>query len=572
MTQSEALNILKTGANVFLTGEPGSGKSYTINQYVSYLKEHGIAYAVTASTGIAATHIGGMTIHSWSGLGIRDSLTSYELDALAQKEYVAKRIQKAKVLIIDEISMLGCTMLDTIDSVCKAVKGSAEPFGGLQVVLVGDFFQLPPIVRKSFQNFDEHNQEFDEEADQNMFAFSGTAWKQTGFVICYLSEQHRQEDDQLLEILSIMRSGDRAFEIKELLDPHIKTDRKNLPPITKLYSHNINVDVINKDSLTKLPGLIKTFKMEATGNNILIENLKKGCLSPEVLELKVGAKVMCTKNNPTENYMNGTMGEVVSFDNGVPVIKTAAGQIIAMKKAEWMIEEDGKVKASLSQFPLRLAWAITIHKSQGMSLDSAIMDLSSVFEYGQGYVALSRVRTLKGIHLLGFNERSLEVHPRVVMRDEAFKIASDVAQDEFNKFSPDDLQQMHTNFILASGGTLLVRKHKDGTINTTKVNTVRLTYDLLCEGFSLSEIAKKRNMVIGTIMTHIETILSHPDEYILEKKVIEQAIDAKLKKNITALHKVFIKMESLDSLKYIFEITKGKYTYDEIKVAKLLMK
>ena len=149
MNQSDALKILKTGANVFLTGEPGSGKTYTINQYVSYLHSHSIEPAITASTGIAATHIGGMTIHSWSGIGIRSRLSTSDLKSIATNQYVKKRIGKAKILIIDEISMLPPQTLQMVEAICREVKDSPEPFGGMQVVLVGDFFQLPPVCKIS---------------------------------------------------------------------------------------------------------------------------------------------------------------------------------------------------------------------------------------------------------------------------------------------------------------------------------------------------------------------------------------------------------------------------------------
>src|ERR1035437_2910766 len=148
MTQEEALSILKTGANVFWTGEPGSGKTFTINKFVSYLRERDIEPAITASTGIAATHIGGMTIHSWSGIGIKETLTKYDLDKISSSEYINKRIRKTKVLIIDEVSMLRAETFLMIDAVCREIKQSSEPFGGIQVILVGDFFQLPPIEKR----------------------------------------------------------------------------------------------------------------------------------------------------------------------------------------------------------------------------------------------------------------------------------------------------------------------------------------------------------------------------------------------------------------------------------------
>ncbi len=147
MTQKEALTILKTGANIFLTGEPGAGKTYVLNQYIEYLKDHDLTVSVTASTGIAATHIGGVTIHSWSGMGVRKKISPQEIDALEGKQYLWKRFEKTKVLIIDEISMLSSDQFDTVDEICRAFKRNTKPFGGIQVVVVGDFFQLPPITK-----------------------------------------------------------------------------------------------------------------------------------------------------------------------------------------------------------------------------------------------------------------------------------------------------------------------------------------------------------------------------------------------------------------------------------------
>src|ERR1700722_8442437 len=154
MTQAEALSILKTGANVFLTGEPGSGKTHTVNEFVAWLREHGIEPAVTASTGIAATHIGGFTIHSWSGIGIRSDITQRDIVRIGGNKRLATRIKKAHTLIIDEVSMLSAQTLAAAEAACRGVRGGIEPFGGLQVVLVGDFFQLPPVVARE-ENVDD---------------------------------------------------------------------------------------------------------------------------------------------------------------------------------------------------------------------------------------------------------------------------------------------------------------------------------------------------------------------------------------------------------------------------------
>src|SRR3989338_7188506 len=202
MTQEQALEILKTGANVFLTGEPGAGKTHTINEYARYLRSHGIEQSITASTGIAATHIGGMTIHSWSGIGIRTYLDKYELDKISTTEYLAKRIRRAKVLVIDEVSMLGPETFSMVEAVCRAIRQSNDAFGGLQVILVGDFFQLPPIVKMIAERDDQAEMFATPKA---RFAYDSPAWKRANPMVCYLTEQHRQDDNNFLELLSAIR-------------------------------------------------------------------------------------------------------------------------------------------------------------------------------------------------------------------------------------------------------------------------------------------------------------------------------------------------------------------------------
>lgn len=453
MTQDEALNILKTGASVFLTGEPGAGKTYTINKYVNYLKDHDIEPSITASTGIAATHVGGMTIHSWSGIGIKEKLTPHDLDKIATTEYIVRRIRKSKVLIIDEISMLRPQTLDMVDAVCREIKGSSEPFGGIQVVLVGDFFQLPPIDKKL--NKKEHEKQIQLiEEKESRFAYESYSWIKLNPVICYITEQHRQEDEIFLDLLLSIRKNKLEDEHYEYLKTRY-VEKNNLPEsITKLYSHNLDVDRINDEMLAKLSGDSVKYEMEAEGAPNLSATLMKSCLSPLVLTLKKGAIVMCTKNNPKEHFVNGTLGTVVDFDayTGQPIIKTHTGRNIQISPMDWSVEENGKIKAKITQVPLRLAWAITVHKSQGMSLDAAVMDLSSVFEYGQGYVALSRVRRMDGLYLLGVNNKALEVHPDILEQDNFFLKESKQARDVFGNLSKDELRQMHKNFVVAIGG------------------------------------------------------------------------------------------------------------------------
>jgi hypothetical protein len=454
MTQGEALAILKTGANVFLTGEPGSGKTHTVNAYVSWLRTCKIEPAITASTGIAATHIGGMTIHSWSGIGIRTSLNDYDLDQITQNERVVKRVRGAHTLIIDEISMLSATTFAMVEAVCRAIRHSQEPFGGLQVVLVGDFFQLPPIQRRELVSEQEQGELFvnPDDGPTSVFACDSRAWRVLNPIVCYLSEQHRQEDGAFLALLTAIRMGHVSHNHKALLETRC-IETKNTD-ITHLYSHNADVDRINDIELAKIKTETHTFQMTATGSAGLVATLKRGCLSPETLSLKKGARVMCTKNDVAGRYVNGTIGTIKGFasDNGFPIVETTSGRTIVVDPVEWAVSDGGRVLAKITQVPLRLAWAITVHKSQGMSLDAAHMDLSNAFEYGQGYVAISRVRTLAGLTLGGINARALEVHPEIRKRDIEFRTASRSAQDIFARMNKSEIIKLQENFIRACGG------------------------------------------------------------------------------------------------------------------------
>jgi ATP-dependent DNA helicase PIF1 len=447
MTQDEALALLKTGASIFLTGQPGSGKTHTVNRYVRDLQRQGIDYAYTASTGIAATHGHGVTIHAWSGIGVREALTRRDLDVLSTNRRLAARIEKTSVLIIDEISMLPARALSLVDAVCRHIRGSQVSFGGLQVVLVGDFFQLPPVVRISRDDamlpFADGAESFGAE-----FAHASPAWRDLAPTVCYLSEQHRQSDAAFLDVLAAIRSNACSGAHRERLASRL-IGRDQLPSgCTRLFTHNAAVDDINQQQLAKLSGKSRIFAMIAKGPEPFVRTLQRGCLSPETLELKQGAVVMFTKNDPAGRYVNGTLGVVDDFDadDDYPVVRTRGGKRILAEPSKWKIDENGKERASITQVPLKLAWAITVHKSQGMSLDGAVIDLSRAFEYGQGYVALSRLRALSGLHLLGLNERALRVHPIAVEKDAEFRTASDAA----SRFDAATITQKQQDFVATS--------------------------------------------------------------------------------------------------------------------------
>ena len=415
MRQAQALTVMMSGANVFLTGAPGAGKTYVLNQFVGRAMRAGKRLAVTASTGIAASHIGGTTIHSWSGLGILDSLSADDLKRLGGSDRLIKRYNSIDTLVIDEVSMLHGARLDMVNQLAKLLRGNDEPFGGLQVILVGDLFQLPPINRGS-ESFD--------------FIHLSVAWAELQPRICYLTEQHRQQgNDKLLQLLEAMRLDDIDEEHGRVLQERLQERPDERTIVTRLYSHNIDVDAINQRHLNDLPGDSHRFEMHTKGGKAKLEQLAKTLLAPDILELKVGAEVMFVANNFAVGFVNGSRGQVVEFDGDTPVVRLMNGRRIYVEEHSWSLTEDGRVRAEISQLPLRLAWAITIHKSQGMSLDAAEIDLSKAFTPGMGYVALSRVRSLDGLYLQGLNRMALSMHPQIHDLDRELRQDSSLLAD-----------------------------------------------------------------------------------------------------------------------------------------------
>ncbi|MDP1573439.1 MAG: AAA family ATPase [Coxiellaceae bacterium] len=553
MQQNDALQLLKMGKNIFLTGAAGSGKTYLLNQYIRYLKEHNVSVAVTASTGIAATHLQGTTLHSWSGIGVRDSLTKKDLEKLLTTDRIRRNYKKTKVLIIDEISMLHKHQLDMVDEIARYMLNSPEPFGGMQIVLCGDFFQLPPISSS---------------INEVKFAFEADAWKTADFHVCYLHEQHRQGNDPLLTILNDIRSGTAGEHTKVPLRTRYKKEPEGATKATKLYSRNINVDLINDQALITLQGQEKLFKMVSNGFSTLVEGLKKSCLALEQLKLKIGAEVMFIKNDPAGRYVNGTRCVVVGFDKsgGFPIVKTHTNDIIVACPEEWTYEENGVVRATLTQVPLRLAWAITIHKSQGMTLDAAEMDLGDAFEPGMGYVALSRVRSLSGLKLMNLNEMALTVHPRILEQDKAFKAYSAAHADALSALSDEAIIKIQHKILTDrfNGNKIKVTRPKS---KKTKIPTHITTLAMLKENASIASIAEKRGLTANTIIAHIEKLKG--------LKQIDNALITHLKNDMSKsdFDLIFAEFEASKDgqLSTIYDKFNGKYSYTCLKIIRLFV-
>lgn len=414
MNQGLALEIMLAAESVLLTGPAGAGKTFVLNQFIRLAKADGKHVSVTATTGLAATHLGGTTIHSWAGIGVADYLPQGFAEHIAKGR--SEIIEKTDVLIIDEISMLHDYRLDMVDEACRLVRRKDEPFGGIQVIMSGDFFQLPPINRG--------------ESRAGGFVVHSNVWRELDPTICYLEEQHRQDDQELLDILNALRAGDvRRHHAEKLLE---RVDE--VPPedavLTELHTVNIDVDRLNDAKLDELGGDELFYTQSTTGSDNYVENLQRSVLAPATLRLKKGALVMAVKNAADRKYANGSLGIIVEFEQTTeyPVVEFRSGKTVTMAPETWELRDGDKKRASITQIPLRLAWAITVHKSQGMTLDAARIDLRKAFVEGMGYVALSRVKNLNNLYLTGINRMALAISQDALNIDESLRTraASDV--------------------------------------------------------------------------------------------------------------------------------------------------
>ena len=398
LEQSQVITAFEAGKNILVTGGAGSGKSYLLNLLKRNYGQYGLE--ITASTGIAAVNIGGSTIHAWSGIG----LANLPIDQIVENIFSAKavrvrrRIKQARALAIDEISMISAEVFEILNQVFQRVRQNNLPMGGIQILLFGDFLQLPPVNRGN-NNFN--------------FCFESEAWKKLNLHNFVLEKIFRQSDQKFVKILNNLRFNKLDSTDREALSSRIGAIDKNLAiKPTILTTHNAKVEKINHEELKKIPRQEISSEAKYFGDPYKIEFLQKNCLAPQLLKLKVGAQVMMIKNTyQKEGIINGSLGIIRSFSpkKSYPLVEFANGKILTIAPEDWLIErydEEKKavlVEAGVSQVPLVLAWAITIHKAQGLTLDKISCDLSDVFSPGQAYVALSRAKSLEGVFIESIN-------------------------------------------------------------------------------------------------------------------------------------------------------------------------
>ncbi|NCN41730.1 AAA family ATPase [bacterium] len=396
--QEAAMKLLHGENNVFVTGGAGTGKSYLMKQYLKGTDRDLIP--VLASTGAAAVLIGGRTIHSFFGLGILEGGPHATLDRALKDRRVVRRLKKANAIVIDEVSMIPGIVLAVAERIACEARKSDKPWGGIKIIAVGDFAQLPPVNRFS---------------NQKDWAFMGSVWKRSQFQYVELKEVMRaQEDQHYCEVLSDIRRGELSDRVKQMLEDRSADSAYEFPHATVLYARKMDVDRINMAKLSELPGREESFESEYVGPEQYLKTLKKNSPVPEVLKLKEGAFVMIRQNDPRGRWVNGSLGYVRGCSKEEISIELVSGRDVEISKTSFSyLDADGKEVASAKNFPLSLAWAVTIHKAQGATLDRAVVSIRGLWEPGQAYVALSRVRSASTILIDGWDEKSIFADPQV---------------------------------------------------------------------------------------------------------------------------------------------------------------
>ncbi|MDR2777306.1 MAG: AAA family ATPase [Rickettsiales bacterium] len=402
-SQKLAVDRILAGKNIFVTGAAGTGKSYVLN-FLKTLRGKNIQ--ITATTGVAAINVGGTTLHSWASLG-REEIPVEEIAKRilsARGINIRRKILRTEALAIDEVSMLSKETFEMLDRLLRIIRDDQEPFGGIQIILFGDFFQLPPV-------------------NSDRYCFESQIWIEAAIETIILREMFRQQDNRFVELLGNIRRGIINTGDLNLLRSRTNLKYSGVTDPTILSTHNLLVEKINLEKLRFLPTKEATYRASYSGAEEKVEALKRGSLAKEILTLRIGSQVMMLKNSYIKDgIINGSIGLVTGFSTrkSYPLVDFGNGREFVVTPEIWEISSfshemgELEVVATMSQIPLVLAWAMTVHKSQGMTIDRIDCDLKNAFAEGQIYVALSRARSLDGIYIRSFDASMMRVSGKIV--------------------------------------------------------------------------------------------------------------------------------------------------------------
>ena len=426
------LSLLKNGENVFLTGFAGTGKSYILNKLKERFKKQ---LTITSTTGIAAVNVKGQTIHSWAGVGLCRNPIARTVEKIKSRKTQLNLIQNCKILAVDEISMLNIEAFEYINEVLKNLRESSEPFGGIQVLFIGDFYQLPPVEK--------------EETLERRYCFDSPIWNELNLQNVVLKKNYRQSEEKFINALAHMRENCLEIDDIELFKSRMIDSDTSEANILHIFSTNEEANRYNNTKFNQIEEPIRVFSAEDgvfRGKNLvtdgftesesyILEVFSKNCRAEREIALKLGARVMLLINMDfNKGLINGACGNIIGFNQETISIKFDNGVVAAIPKHTFEYYYNERVVAERLQYPLKLAYGITIHKSQGMTLDKLVVDCARIFERGQSYVAMSRVRTLEGLYLKNFEPEKVLVDNRVA---EFYENLKEVENVEPNNLSLD---------------------------------------------------------------------------------------------------------------------------------------
>lgn len=400
--QKRALGLLEGKENIFLTGAAGSGKSFLLNHFLRDKDPQ--KHPVLASTGMAAVLVHGCTFHSFFGLGIMEGGLERSVMEGTKNPRVKRRLRKAHTIIIDEISMLPGEALAAGEEIARNIKKSNLPWGGLRIIAVGDFAQLPPVAPYM---------------EEKPWAFLSPVWKKTDFHPVALHTIMRTSDAPFLRILNQIRQGKYTEEVKQYLQERNLAYDEELHT-THLFARRKDALLYNQKRLQMLSGSVETYQTEYEGEKRAIDFLKRQCPLDEKIQVKENALLVIRKNDPRQRWCNGSLGYFLGVDEEKEVmyIKLLSQKEIELKKAEYAWHSpEKKVLATARNYPINLAWASTIHRAQGASFDRLAVDIRNLWEAGHAYVAMSRVKKGDSLFVKDFSKNSIERSASTLVQD-----------------------------------------------------------------------------------------------------------------------------------------------------------